>query len=172
MLNRIRHVNPSGSTETKESIHAQSIGAENCNAEYNAPKSHRDPTPKGRVMRYAELAGNCKNRRIKNQRDNKLYHALLTPQQRFGSEDMAKAGFKSLMYSNAPVIVDASAPSGDMIFLNMEYLDLYPHKDENFRLTPFQSPINQNIRTSKVYWMGAMAASNARRFGLLGAITA
>ena len=99
------------------------------------------------------------------------YHALLTPQQRFGSEDMAKAGFKSLMYSNAPVIVDASAPSGDMIFLNMEYLDLYPHKDENFRLTPFQSPVNQNIKTSKVYWMGVMAASNARRFGLLGAIT-
>ena len=100
------------------------------------------------------------------------YHALLTPQQRFASEDEARGGFKSLMFNGAPVVVDASAPSGDLMFLNMNYLDLYPHKDENFRLEPFVKPINQNVKVAKVYWMGVLAASNARRFGILDAITA
>ena len=100
------------------------------------------------------------------------YHALLTPQQRFASEDEARGGFKSLMYAGTPVVVDASAPSGDMIFLNLEYLDFYPHKDENFRLEPFRSPINQAVTVSKIFWMGVMASSNNRRHGLIGAITA
>ena len=100
------------------------------------------------------------------------YHALLTPQQRFAGEDEARGGFKSLLFNGAPVVVDASAPSGDMMFLNMDYLDLYPHKDENFRLEPFVKPINQNVKVAKVFWMGVMAISNVRRFGLLDAITA
>ena len=100
------------------------------------------------------------------------YHGLLTPQQRFASEDEAKGGFKSLMFNGAPVVVDVSAPSGQLLFLNMAYLDLYPHKDENFRMEPFIKPVNQNVKLAKIYWMGVLAASNARRFGSLSAITA
>lgn len=100
------------------------------------------------------------------------YHALLTPQQRFASEDEARGGFKSLLFNGAPVVVDASASAGDMYFLNMEFLDLYPHKDENFRMEPFMKPVNQNVKTGKIFWFGVMAASNARRFGILDAITA
>jgi hypothetical protein len=100
------------------------------------------------------------------------YHALLTPQQRFASEDEARGGFKSLLFNGAPVVVDASANSGDFYFLNMNYMDLYPHKDENFRLEPFVKPINQNVKVAKVFWMGALAISNVRRFGILDAITA
>jgi hypothetical protein len=100
------------------------------------------------------------------------YHALLTPQQRFASEDEAKGGFKSLLFNGTPVVVDASCTSGDMIFLNMEYLDLYPHKDENFRMEPFTKPTNQNVRVGKIYWMGVLASSNNRRHGKLDAITA
>jgi hypothetical protein len=100
------------------------------------------------------------------------YHALLTPQQRFASEDEAKGGFKSLLFNGAPVVVDASAPSGDMMFLNLDYLDLMPHKDENFRMEPFTKPINQNVKVAKIFWFGVMGISNVRRFGLLDAITA
>ena len=100
------------------------------------------------------------------------YHAMLTPQQRFASESEASGGFKSLLFNGIPVVVDASCPSGHLIFLNMEYLDLYPHKDENFRMEPFMKPVNQNIKTGKIFWFGALAASNVRRFGALTAITA
>ena len=100
------------------------------------------------------------------------YHALLTPQQRFASEDEAKGGFKSLLFNGTPVVVDASCSSGDMMFLNLDYINLRPHKDENFRMDPFTKPINQNVKVAKVFWMGALTYSNNRRQGLLDAITA
>ena len=101
-----------------------------------------------------------------------LYKALLSPQQRFASSDSADGGFRSLLFNSTPVFVDASAPSGHMIFLNMNYLDWMPHKDENMRIQPWASPINQNVKSSKIFWAGGMASSNNRRHGALTAITA
>jgi hypothetical protein len=100
------------------------------------------------------------------------YWNLLQPQQRFASEEMASGGFKSLLFNGQPYVVDASCGAGDLYMLNLDYLDLYPHKDENFRFEKFIKPINQNVKLAKVYWMGVLASSNNRRHGLLGAITA
>ena len=60
--------------------------------------------------------------------------------------------------------------SNDM--LNLDYMYLAPHKDENFRLEPFIKPVNQNIKLAKIYWMGAMIHTNGRRQGLMSGITA
>jgi hypothetical protein len=100
------------------------------------------------------------------------YWNLLQPQQRFASEEMGKGGFTSLLFNGQSYVVDASCPAGDLYMLNLDYLDLYPHKDENFRFEKFIKPINQNVKLAKVYWMGCLASSNNRRHGLLGAITA
>jgi hypothetical protein len=100
------------------------------------------------------------------------YYSLLQPQQRFADEEMGKGGFKSLQFNGIPFVVDANAASGDLYMLNLDYLTLYPHKDENFRMEPFVKPINQNVKVAKVYWMGALASSNNRRHGLMDAITA
>jgi hypothetical protein len=100
------------------------------------------------------------------------YWNLLQPQQRFASEEMAKGGFKSLLFNGQPFVVDAACPAGYLFMLNLEYFDLMPHKDENFRFEKFIKPINQNIKLAKVYWMGAVASSNNRRHGALSAITA
>jgi hypothetical protein len=100
------------------------------------------------------------------------YWNLLQPQQRFADEELAKGGFKSLTFNGQGYVVDAASPAGYQWHLNLDYLDLYPHKDENFRFTGFTSPINQNIKSAKVFWMGALASSNNRRHGVLTAITA
>jgi hypothetical protein len=100
------------------------------------------------------------------------YYALLQPQQRFADEEMGKGGFKSLQFNGIPMVVDANCASGDLYMLNLNYLTLYPHKDENFRLEPFIKPVNQNVKLAKIYWMGALGSSNSRRQGLLDAITA
>jgi hypothetical protein len=100
------------------------------------------------------------------------YWNLLQPQQRFQSEDMAKGGFKSLLFNGQAYIVDAGCAAGDLYMLNMDYFDLMPHKDENFRFEKFTKPINQNVNVAKVLWMGVFAGSNNRRSGLLDAITA
>jgi hypothetical protein len=100
------------------------------------------------------------------------YYNLLQPQQRFQSEEEANGGFRSLMFNGIPMIADNKANSGYLFMVNEEYLKLVSHKDENFRMEPFTSPINQNIKIAKIYWMGALISSNNRRHGLMSAITA
>jgi hypothetical protein len=100
------------------------------------------------------------------------YWNLLQPKQRFSDEGLGKAGFKSLLFNGQPFVVDAASPASHLWMLNMEYFDLYPHKDENFRFEKFAKPLNQNIKLAKIYWMGVTASSNNRRHGVATAITA
>jgi hypothetical protein len=100
------------------------------------------------------------------------YYALLQPQQRFQSEEMAKGGFRSLMFNGAPIVVDPDQNAGDLSFFNTEYLDLYVHPEEDMRFEPMQKPTDQNVKLGKIYWMGALCSSNNRRHGLLDAIAA
>jgi hypothetical protein len=100
------------------------------------------------------------------------YYALLQPQQRFMDSETADAGFTSLLFNSIPYIADSKCPSGYVVLLNEDYLDLYIHKDENFRMEPFMKPINQNVRVAHVFAMMALASSNNRMHGALTAITA
>ena len=99
------------------------------------------------------------------------YWNLLQPQQRFADEEMGKGGFKSILFNGRPFVTDASSPAGYLWFLNMDYLNLYPHKDENFRFEPWVKPINQNVKSAKIYWMGVFASSNNRRHAAFSGIT-
>jgi len=101
-----------------------------------------------------------------------IYYSLLQPQQRFIDSDSAKGGFSSLMFNGKPVIADSKCPASHMFMLNEEYLDLYIHRDENFRFSPFISPIDQAVKTAKIFFAGAMTSSNNRMHGKLSAITA
>ena len=100
------------------------------------------------------------------------YWNLLQPQQRFADEGMAKGGFKSLLFNGQPYVVDAASPANHLWMLNLDYLDCYPHKDENFRFEKFIKPVNQNVKLAKIYWMGIVASSNNRRHAVSTAITA
>jgi len=99
------------------------------------------------------------------------YYALLQPQQRFMDEKTAKGGFTSLMFNGKPIIVDSHQKTGDLEFINEKYFKLYVHKDEDFRMEPFQKPINQNVKVAKVFWMGVLASSNNRMHAALNALT-
>ena len=99
-----------------------------------------------------------------------LYYNLLQPQQRFSDDSVAKGGFESLMFNGIPVVADSHCPANHMFFLNEKHLFLWAHKEENMRMTEFVSPINQNIKLAKIYFMGAMGSSNNRLHGKLSAI--
>jgi hypothetical protein len=100
------------------------------------------------------------------------YYNLLQPQQRFMDSDTAKGGFTSLMFNGVPWIMDSKAPSTHVVGLNEEYLHLLFHKDENFRLEPFATPINQNGKVAKIFTMSVFASSNNRMHFALTALTA
>ena len=100
------------------------------------------------------------------------YYALLQPQQRFSSQDMVSGGFTSLKFNQADVVVDSHVGSGDMYFLNSEYIHFYNHPDENFRFEPFAKPIDKNSKVAKIFWMGALCVSNCSKQGVFSGITA
>jgi len=100
------------------------------------------------------------------------YYAQLQPQQRFMDSATAKGGFSSLMFNGVPFIADSHCPANNIFLLNENYLHLFVHRDEDMRFDPFIKPINQNVRTAKVYWMGALGSSNNRLHGRLSAVAA
>ena len=100
------------------------------------------------------------------------YYALLQPQQRFVDPETAKGGFQNIMFNGIPLIVDAHQAANHLMFINEKYLDLFVHKDEDFRFEDFVKPVNQNVRVGKVYFMGALGSSNNRMHAVLSALTA
>ncbi len=100
------------------------------------------------------------------------YYALLQPQQRFMDSESAKGGFTSLMFNGTPYIADAKCPTSHIFMLNEGYLHLAVHKDEDMRFEPFVKPVNQNVRTAKVYWAGALASDNNRMHVKFSAVAA
>lgn len=100
------------------------------------------------------------------------YYALLQPQQRFQDSETAKGGFSSIMFNGAPVITDSHVDTGDMTFINENHLSLKVHKDEDMRYEPMTAPINQNVKSGKIYWMGALCSSNNRLHGGFTSLTA
>ena len=100
------------------------------------------------------------------------YYNLLQPQQRFMDSDTAKGGFQSLMFNGIPVISDSHVPSSHLFLLNEKHLHLWYHAKRNFSLEPWQKPLNQQVKLSRILWMGAFGSSNNRYHGKLSAITA
>lgn len=100
------------------------------------------------------------------------YHSSLQSIQRITSDKMAQAGFTSLKYMNADVVLDGAfgggAPSSTMYFLNTDYIFLRPHSQRNFveiggeRVNP-----NQDAIVKLIGWMGNLTASNMFLQGVL-----
>jgi hypothetical protein len=101
-----------------------------------------------------------------------FYHSSLQSIQRITSDKMAQAGFTSLKYMNADIVLDGAfgggAPANIMYFLNTDYLFLRPHAQRNFvelggeRVNP-----NQDALVKLIGWMGNMTVSNMFLQGVL-----
>lgn len=98
------------------------------------------------------------------------YYGLLQPQQRFTDGDTASGGFQNLLFNGAPMIV--TTKGAGIQFLNEENLFLWYHPQEDMRMESFQSPINQNVKVGKIYWMGAHGTDNCRMHGYMSAVAA
>lgn len=109
-----------------------------------------------------------------------------------GAPDMAEAGFQSLKYLNADVVLDGGfqgfasdplppqtssstsavggAPSTTMYFLNTKYIHWRPHSRRNMvPLDPDRFSVNQDAMVRLIGWAGNMTLSNAFLQGILTA---
>ena len=100
------------------------------------------------------------------------YYALLQPQQRFMDAKTAEGGFQNLMFNGIPIVHDSHCPASQLYFLNLNHLHLFYQPKRNFSFEPFAKPINQQVKVSRILWMGAFGSTNNRLHGALTAITA
>lgn len=100
------------------------------------------------------------------------FWSILQPQQRFVDQKTASAGFASLMFNGTAWIVDSHATAAYVYMLNEKYLNLAVHPQADFKVEPFIKPTNQDAKTMKILWMGALVASNLRMQAAATALTA
>lgn len=102
----------------------------------------------------------------------RLYLESLQAIQRITSDEMAQAGFSSLKYMNADVVLDGGygggAPTNSMYFLNTDYIYFRPHADRNFvPLGDDRFAVNQDAMVKLIGFAGNMTVSNRRLQGVL-----
>lgn len=101
-----------------------------------------------------------------------MYRGALQAQQRFTSSEDASAGFTSLKYGGADVVLDGglggNVPANHMYFLNTNYLYWRPHKDRNIvPLDDGRFSVNQDAMVKLIVWAGNMTCSSRRQQAVL-----
>lgn len=101
-----------------------------------------------------------------------LYLESLQAIQRIASDEMASAGFSTLKYMQADVVLDGGVGGGaatnTMNFINTNYLYLRPHVDRNFApLEAERFAVNQDAMVKLIGFAGNMTVSNRRLQGIL-----
>lgn len=102
----------------------------------------------------------------------RLYLESLQGIQRIGSSDVGEAGFETLKFMNADVVLDGGvgggAPANHMYFLNTDYIFFRPHQDMNMApIEPNRYSVNQHAMVKLIGFAGNMTMSNAQLQGVL-----
>lgn len=102
----------------------------------------------------------------------RLYLESLQNIQRITTDEMAQAGFQSLKYMNADVVLDGGyggdAPTNHMYFINTNYLSFRPHRDRN--MVPIgkeRFAVNQDAMVKLIGWAGNLTLRCAFLQGVL-----
>jgi hypothetical protein len=109
------------------------------------------------------------------------YVASLQAQQRFTNTDNADAGFATIQFMDADVVLDggiqnssfgSGAPAGTAYFLNTKYMQYRPHRDRNMTsLSPdMRYSTNQDASASILAWAGNLTTSNRSLQGIYSAV--
>jgi len=100
------------------------------------------------------------------------YYNLLQPQQRFTDDMTARGGFQNLMFNGVPFVSDSYTPANHVFMLNEKHLFLWYQPQRNFSAEAFQKPINQQVKVSRIIWMGSFGSSNNRLHAAATALAA
>lgn len=104
----------------------------------------------------------------------RYYLESLQAIQRIASDSEAQAGFTSLKYMTADVVLDGGfgggAPSNTMYFLNTDYIFFRPHADRFFApLGDDRFAVNQDAMVKLIGFAGNLTVSNRRLQAILSA---
>ena len=96
------------------------------------------------------------------------YESSLQANKRFeGDASLADAGFQTLRFKGATMVVDSHCPEGHMYFLNTKYLDFKVHSKRNFAFESFKPMEAKDGLQARIFWMGQLVCSSPRMQGLI-----
>ncbi len=96
------------------------------------------------------------------------YESSLQANKRWAGDDtLADAGFQTLRFKGATVVVDSHCPAGQMYMLNSKYLDFKVHNKRNFAFEPFRRQEGHDAMQARIFWMGQLTSTNNRMHGLM-----
>ena len=101
------------------------------------------------------------------------FEGLLLANERFTSKEDADGGFKNevLKFKGVKLSYDNDAPSGNLYFFNPKFLKLAYKKGSWFKMLESIRPANQTLTVYPVRTMCNLITTNARRLGVVTAIT-
>ena len=67
---------------------------------------------------------------------------------------MAAAGFNNFLFNGTPFVVDPKCATGDLYWLNEDFIKLVVTPLSDFRMEPFQQAFNQAAIGAKLLWTG------------------
>lgn len=89
--------------------------------------------------------------------------------QRFGMAQLANLGFDHVVFEGMPIVADEHAPGSGyantdnwLMFLNMDYLSFYVHRNKAFSHRTFDPIPQQNVFIAGIY-LGCSLTTNNRR---------
>ena len=94
-----------------------------------------------------------------------------TPNRRYTSDEIGKAGFDAMKYKSADVIFDGNSgiPAAHMYFMNTDYFEVVAHSDANLSVVEEMRPTNQDAAIIPIIWMGNLVISNRALQGMVKA---
>ena len=124
---------------------------------------------------------------VSNQTNYNRFYALNLASQQYpvqpGGRDqqMAQAGFETLVFNGTPWMVDShcgnastnltAAQTAGPLFLNEEYFEYVVSERANVTMRDFQSPPNQDAMSALLLWAGQPTCANISRQGIMTALT-
>ncbi len=109
---------------------------------------------------------------ITTQLITELYEQSQVPALRYGTGEKADASFKGLMFSGAEMEFDPNCITGNLYMLCKDAMGLEVHKMAEWTVGEFKEPVDQDVKTAKLIWMGQLTIKNRRRLGKLTGVTA
>jgi len=96
------------------------------------------------------------------------YESSLQANKRFaGDATLADAGFQTLRFKGATVVVDSHCPTGQMYFLNTKYLSFKVHSKRFFAMEDWRALEASDVIQSRIFFMGQLVCSSPRMQALM-----
>ena len=100
-----------------------------------------------------------------------LYQLSLTANVRYSSLERGEAGFKNLLYSTIPVMIDDNCPADHLYFIDGNSLKLQVLSQGNMKITAFQQAYSQLMARSMLYMLGNLTCGSRRTNAVITSIT-